>query len=135
MDRQEELQSNEPAQRDKGFTLIELLIVIVILGILSTIVVLSVRGITDKGSDSACAADYKTLEVAHEAYITQITPSALTYGNTDTAEQELVSAGYLRGISSKYNIVSDSDIDPQTGSGCTFDSDETATTVAVTTVP
>jgi prepilin-type N-terminal cleavage/methylation domain-containing protein len=61
----EEVQSK---QKDKGFTLVELLIVIVILGILATVTVFAVRGITDKGKTSACAADKKTLEVAAEAY-------------------------------------------------------------------
>ena len=36
-------------KQDEGFTLIELLIVIVILGILATVVVFSVRGLTDPG--------------------------------------------------------------------------------------
>ena len=56
-------------RKDKGFTLIELLIVIAILGILSTIVVLSVRGIQDRGQSSACASDRKSLETAYEAAI------------------------------------------------------------------
>ncbi len=42
-------------KQDKGFTLVELLIVIVILGILATVTVFAVRGITDQGQDSACA--------------------------------------------------------------------------------
>jgi prepilin-type N-terminal cleavage/methylation domain-containing protein len=49
---------------DDGFTLIELLIVIVILGVLATVVVFAVGGITDRGSDSAEAADEKTLLVS-----------------------------------------------------------------------
>jgi type II secretion system protein G len=53
---------------DEGFTLIELLIVIVILGILAAVVVFAVGGITDKGKTSACKADFKTVEVAVEAY-------------------------------------------------------------------
>ena len=40
---------------DEGFTLIELLIVIVILGILATVTVFAVRGITDQGQASARA--------------------------------------------------------------------------------
>ena len=55
-------------KQDEGFTLIELLIVIVILGILATVVVFAVGGITDRGQDSSCKADKKTLEVAVEAY-------------------------------------------------------------------
>ncbi len=58
-------------KQDKGFTLVELLIVIVILGILATVTVFAVRGITDQGEESACRADQKTLQVAIEAYIAQ----------------------------------------------------------------
>lgn len=53
---------------ERGFTLIELLIVIVILGILAAVVVFAVAGITDKGNQSACKAEKKTLETAIEAY-------------------------------------------------------------------
>ena len=53
---------------DRGFTLVELLIVIVILGILATVTVFAVRGITDQGKTSACQADQKTLQTALEAY-------------------------------------------------------------------
>ena len=55
-------------KQDKGFTLVELLIVIVILGILATVTVFAVRGITDQGRTSACAADKKTMEVAIETF-------------------------------------------------------------------
>ena len=48
----EEVQSTK---RDKGFTLVELLIVIVILGVLATVTVFAVRGITDRGTTTACA--------------------------------------------------------------------------------
>jgi prepilin-type N-terminal cleavage/methylation domain-containing protein len=55
-------------KQDKGFTLVELLIVIVILGILATVTVFAVRGITDSGQESACKATAKTYEVAIEAF-------------------------------------------------------------------
>src|SRR5882724_675734 len=54
--------------KNKGFTLVELLIVIVILGILATVTVFAVTGITNKGKTSACQSDAKTLQTAEEAY-------------------------------------------------------------------
>ena len=58
-------------KQDKGFTLVELLIVIVILGILATVTVFAVRGITDKGQTNACAVEERTLDTAIEAYYAQ----------------------------------------------------------------
>ena len=58
-------------RRDRGFTLVELLIVIVILGILATVTVFAVRGITDKGQTNACATDKVTLQTAVETYFAQ----------------------------------------------------------------
>ena len=58
-------------KQDKGFTLVELLIVIVILGILATVTVFAVRGITDKGQTSACNTDKATLQTAVESYFAQ----------------------------------------------------------------
>jgi prepilin-type N-terminal cleavage/methylation domain-containing protein len=65
----EEIESS--SKRDKGFTLVELLIVIVILGILATVTVFAVRGITDKGNSSACNTDKVTLQTAAESYFAQ----------------------------------------------------------------
>jgi general secretion pathway protein G len=63
-----ETQDIKNTKRDRGFTLVELLIVIVILGVLATVTVFAVSGITDRGNQSACKADVKTVEVAVEAY-------------------------------------------------------------------
>jgi len=84
-------------EQDKGFTLVELLIVIVILGILATVTVFAVTGITNKGKTSACQADAKTVQTAEEAY------SANTGSYTED-QATLVSAGLLHAASSKVEV-------------------------------
>ena len=64
---------------ETGFTLIEVLIVIVILGILAAIVVAAVVDMTSQSSVAACRANYKTVEIAQEAYRTQVGTSATSY--------------------------------------------------------
>jgi len=80
---------NTNKNQDKGFTLVELLIVIVILGILATVTVFAVRGITDQGQTNACSTEAKTIVTAAEAYYAQ---------NNGTFEGDLdvlFDAGYL----------------------------------------
>lgn len=59
-------------QREAGFTLIELLIIISILGILAAIVILAVLNLVDNTAVSACKSDFKTVEIAQEAYKGQV---------------------------------------------------------------
>jgi prepilin-type N-terminal cleavage/methylation domain-containing protein len=87
-------------KNDEGFTLIELLIVIVILGILATVVVFAVGGITDRGASSACKADKATLEVGIEAYFAK-------YNAYPADEDALVTAKLLRSTSTLYDVNSD----------------------------
>jgi prepilin-type N-terminal cleavage/methylation domain-containing protein len=81
---------------DRGFTLVEILIVIVILGILSTVVVFSVRGITDRGDDSANQADERTLISAQEAYFAQ--------NGRYAPEATLVDRGFIRSQSTLHDV-------------------------------
>jgi len=89
-------------KQDKGFTLVELLIVIVILGILATVTVFAVRGITDQGQNSACDADRQTLQVALEAYYAQEGNAA----GVLATEATLVTDELLVSESDNYEIVS-----------------------------
>jgi prepilin-type N-terminal cleavage/methylation domain-containing protein len=86
---------------DRGFTLIELLIVIVILGVLATVVIFSVTGVVERGEKSSCRANYKTVEIAIEAYNAQ-------HGSQPPSEAALV-PGLLRTESGPY------DVTPNTG--------------------
>jgi len=103
-------------KRDRGFTLVELLIVIVILGVLATVTVFAVRGITDRGKTSACAADKKTLEVAVEAFI------ANGGAVTDADEANLV-PNFLKSAVAGYNatdgVISAETVAATNTNGCT----------------
>jgi len=75
---------------ERGFTLVEILIVIVILGILATVTVFAVRGISDRGETASCATEANTVVTAAEAYYAE-------NGSTVTTNiQTLFDSGYLR---------------------------------------
>jgi prepilin-type N-terminal cleavage/methylation domain-containing protein len=121
-------------KQDQGFTLVELLIVIVILGILATVTVFAVRGITTQGQDSACAADQKTLEVAAEAYFAQrggttipnasaaeiAAQAALVPPVTITASPEgkLVAEGLMRSESPLFDLNTNGGVSAVVGGDC-----------------
>jgi prepilin-type N-terminal cleavage/methylation domain-containing protein len=88
-------QLRKDRKSESGFTLIELLIVIVILGILAAIVAFSVRGITDRGEESACKAEVKTVATAVEAYYAKNG----SYPATVTAT---AAGGFLRSADTEY---------------------------------
>jgi prepilin-type N-terminal cleavage/methylation domain-containing protein len=52
----------------KGFTLIELLVVIAIIGLLSSIVLVSMQGVRAKARDSVRKQDLRTIQMALELY-------------------------------------------------------------------
>jgi general secretion pathway protein G len=83
--------------QDKGFTLVELLIVIVILGILATVTVFAVTGITNKGKQSACNSDAKTIQTAEEAY-------SANHGVYTNNLQTLVDDGLMHSASTKFTV-------------------------------
>lgn len=70
MNRRQREQARRPG-RQAGFSLIELMIVIVILGILSTMVVLNIAGAPDEARVNKAKADIQTIESALILYKVQ----------------------------------------------------------------
>ena len=66
-------------KKDRGFTLVELLIVIVILGILATVTVFAVRGITGEAEKNTCATELATVQTAVEAFYVRSTATPKAY--------------------------------------------------------
>lgn len=54
----------QPSQRDEGFTLIELLMAIVVVGVLSAVAVVGIRGLTNNGNNATCQASIDAAKAA-----------------------------------------------------------------------
>ncbi len=108
------LPSPRRANNDPGFTLVEILIVIVILGILATVTVFAVRGVSDRGEKASCDTDARILVAAGEAYLAQNAASAIpptgAPTDLDRYEQTLVEAGFVRDVSVLHELDSDAKI-------------------------
>jgi prepilin-type N-terminal cleavage/methylation domain-containing protein len=76
------LRARKIEKGEEGFTLIELLIVIVVLGILAAVVVFSLGGVTKNADQSACQADYSTLNTAVVAYTANTSGPIAAAGGT-----------------------------------------------------
>lgn len=103
------MQTERHVENDPGFSLIELLIVIVILGVLATVVVFSVAGITDNGQESACDADRRVLATAAEAYFANYTTDMIT-ATDGSIENTLIAAQLLRSDSAYWDLQADGSV-------------------------
>jgi general secretion pathway protein G len=81
-----------------GFTLIEIMVVILILGLLATIVVQSLRGATDKAKRTKAQADISELKTALDRYYLD----SGSYPTTDQGLQALISAPTSGNIPTNY---------------------------------
>jgi len=107
--------------RDQGFTLVEILIVLVVLGIMATVVVTSVRGITNRGEEDSCQQEARVLATAIEAYFAESGGDSIpaTGAGVDRFERTLKDQGYLRDPSVLYDITADGAIAVTPDSRCT----------------
>lgn len=107
-------------RHDSGFTLVEILIVIVIVGVLGTVVVMSVNGVATDAEETACLADRRTLEKATEAFFAQrgtdVIPDA---GGPEGIEQTLLDEEFLGTLSTHYDLAADGSLVVVSGSACT----------------
>ena len=74
--------------KKKGFTLIELMVVIAIIGILASIVLVSLNSARKKSRDARRLSDIKQLQLALEMYFD-------SNGHYPTALSDLVTGGYM----------------------------------------
>ena len=119
----EPVPSGGEQRRDRGFTLVELLVVVSILGVLTTVSAVSVRGLSSNAQAGACEADVRTLELAVESALandlsTDEIPTAYEAQTGLTAEGYLVAAGYLRDESAIHDVSSSGAITPTADGEC-----------------
>jgi prepilin-type N-terminal cleavage/methylation domain-containing protein len=91
---------------DRGYTLIELLFVIVIVGLIASIAVFAVTGMTTEAASSSCQADRRQLGVSVESYFAQVGTDvvAATGDDHDRFERTLVDGGFLRAVSTYHDL-------------------------------
>ena len=81
--------------RNKGFTLIELLVVIAIIGILASIIIVSLIGVRERARDARRKSDLRSLRTALELYYGKnkkypSTPTSVNWAFSDDSSWESV---------------------------------------------
>jgi type II secretory pathway pseudopilin PulG len=115
-----------------------LLVVIVILGILSAVVVFSVRGIADTSKANTCAAERATLTAAVETYSARNGVTAIPFDGASgqTPMDTLRLAGFSNSNSKLYTVATDGTLTAidgvANGCGASTSVTTTATTTATT---
>ena len=113
---------DNPAEHgpDAGFSLVELLVVIVVLGILATVVVFSVRGLVQDSDATACDSERHIVATAVESWFS-MNPGAdvpATGVGPDRYERTLVEAGFIRAASTMIDLSDDGSLNPAADSPC-----------------
>lgn len=99
----------DTTHRDQGYTLIELLCVILLLGVLGSIAVLTLTGVTSEAADTGCRADRRQLHVATEAFFAQTSHDLIppTGADHDRYERTLVTQGLLDRTSTHHDLTAE----------------------------
>ena len=108
-------------KQDKGFTLVELLIVIVILGILATVTVFAVRGITDQTARRQPAALMRRrcrLPRRHGSPRTRRPSSPTAASGTGTVQGKLVDDGLMVDESTLFTVSANGTVSAVSGGDC-----------------
>lgn len=95
---------------ERGSTLTELLVVIAVLGILTTIVVLVVRGVRQEAADSTCAIEYRAIVSAVESWS--------EFHDGTVSMDALVAAGSIRDPSEHFLVKENGNVVPRPDSEC-----------------
>jgi prepilin-type N-terminal cleavage/methylation domain-containing protein len=108
-----------------GFTLVEIVVVVAVLGILATVAVFSVRGITDRGEQSSCKTDRDVLMGAVEHYFAREFGATIAISDPPvpgvtgiTAEDTLVEREYIDVASIRHDVEPAGTVTVAAGSGC-----------------
>ncbi len=106
--------STGPAERsvgaDRGLTLPELLVCVVVVGVLATLVTLSVRSTSRSASEVACKADRRTVE--------QAVARSQERGGAELSIARLASDGFLRAPSEHHLVLASGEVVARPGGLC-----------------
>jgi len=90
---------------DEGFTLIEMLIVVLILGIVSSIAVIGVTGAFSSSKVKACQTDVRSIDNAMQGFYNDNPNSNPTVDNAATSEETLYNSATSTAITAVGDLV------------------------------
>lgn len=93
-------------ERDSGYTVLELILVVLVIGMMTSVVIFAVTGMRADAAGSGCAADRRSLATAAEAYFAEhgSDPIPATGSDHDRYERTLVDAGLLWAVSTSHDL-------------------------------